>query len=44
LAKIKKITGIKKMTFFELTSSLYLIKKELWVSLSEIDLILWSVE
>ena len=29
LAKIKKITGIKKITFFELTSSLYLIKKEL---------------
>jgi hypothetical protein len=29
LAKIKKITGIKKMTFFELISSLYLIKKEL---------------
>lgn len=29
LAKIKKITGIKKMTFLELTSSLYLIKKEL---------------
>jgi hypothetical protein len=44
LAKIKKITGIKKMTFFELTSSLYFIKKELWVSLSEIDLILWSAE
>jgi len=44
LAKIKKITGIKKMTFLKLTSSLYLIKKELWVSLSEIDLILWSAE
>lgn|GEM_PF-2879274 len=29
LAKIKKITGIKKMTFLKLTSSLYLIKKEL---------------
>jgi hypothetical protein len=29
LAKIKKITGIKKITFFELTSSLYLIKMEL---------------
>lgn len=43
LAKIKRITGLKKVTFFDLASSLYLIKRELWVSLSEMDLILWSV-
>lgn len=29
LAKIKRITGLKKITFFDLASSLYLIKKEL---------------